>query len=98
MKLLNTIIAAVVALLIILFAVSNLEPVVVTLWPLPYQLPLQLYAVILLAALVGFIGGIVGAWLAGSDRRRETRRLRRQVRDLEQSLARHQMNAGEENR
>lgn len=98
MKLINTIIAVVVALLIILFAVSNRETAVVEVWPLPYQLALPLYAVILLTALVGFIAGAVGAWLAGAERRRETRRLRRQVRDLEQSLARHQMTSGEDNR
>ena len=90
MKFINTIIAVVVALAIILFAVSNRELVTVELWPFPYQLSLGLYAVILLAVLVGFIGGVVGLWLTGSKRRRETRRLRRQVRDLEQSLAQHQ--------
>jgi len=90
-KLINSIIAAIVALLVILFAVSNLEQVAVRLWPFPYQLDLALYAVILLAVLLGFIAGIIGSWLAGSRRRRETKRLRRQVRDLEESLARHQM-------
>ena len=95
MKLINTLIAAVVALLVILFAVSNRAATVVEIWPFPYQLSLPLYAVILLAALVGFIAGVVGAWLSGSERRRETRRLRRQVRDLEQSLARHQMNSAD---
>jgi putative membrane protein len=90
-KLINSIIAVIVALLVILFAVSNLEHVAVRLWPFPYQLDLALYAVILLAVLLGFIAGIIGAWLAGGRRRREVRRLRRQVRDLEESLARHHM-------
>ena len=95
MKLINSTVAAVVALVIILFAVSNREPVTVALWPLPYQLTLPLYAVILLTVLVGFIAGVVAHWLVGAGRRREQRRLRRQVRDLEQSLARHQMSSGE---
>jgi len=89
-KIINSIIAAVVALLVILFAVSNREVVAVELWPLPYQLTLALYAVILLTVLVGFVAGAVALWLVGGERRREMRRLRRQVRDLEQSLARHQ--------
>lgn len=91
MKLINSLIGAVVALLLILFAISNRETVAVELWPFPYQLSLSLYAVILLAVLVGFIAGVVALWLVGGGKRRELRRLRRQTRDLEQSLARHQM-------
>lgn len=91
MKYLNTVIGALVALLVILFAVSNRQPVAVELWPFPYQLALSLYAVILLAVLLGFIAGAIGLWLVGAAKRRELRRLRRQVRDMEQSLARHQM-------
>ena len=95
MKLINTIIAAVVALLIVLFAVSNRAPAVVEIWPFPYELALPLYAVILLTVLVGFIAGLVASWLAGAAKRREIKRLRRQVRDLEESLARHQMSSTE---
>ena len=95
MKLINSIIAAIVALVVILFAVSNREQVSVELWPLPYQLSLSLYAVILLTILIGFIAGVIAMWLVSAGRRREARRLRRQVRDLEQSLARQQMNSGE---
>jgi putative membrane protein len=91
-KLINTIVAIGVALLIVLFAVSNRAPAVVEIWPFPYQLALPLYAVILLTALVGFIAGLVASWLAGAAKRREMRRLRRQVKDLEESLARHQVN------
>ncbi len=91
MKILNTIIGALVALLVILFAVSNRQAVTVELWPFPYQLALSLYAVILLAVLLGFIAGAIGLWLMGAAKRRELRRLRRQVRDMEHSLARHQM-------
>ena len=97
MRLLNTIIAVVVALLVVLFAVSNRQPVTVEVWPFPFQLSLGLYAVILLAVLVGFIAGAIGAWLIGRPRRRERRRLRTQVRDLEQSLARtHRPTTGRE--
>ena len=95
MKLINTIIAAVVALLIVLFAVSNRAPAVVEVWPFPYQLALPLYAVILLTVLMGFIAGIIASWLSNAGKRRETKRLRRQVRDLEESLARHQMTSTE---
>ncbi len=89
MRLLNTTLAVVVALLVVLFAVSNRQPISLELWPFPFQLSLGLYAVILLAVLVGFLAGLVGAWLMGATRRRDLRRARKQVRDLEQSLARH---------
>ena len=79
------------AVLVILFAVSNRQPVTVEIWPLPYQVSLSLYAVLLLAVLIGFIAGGIGMWMVGRERRRQHRRLRRHARDLEQSLARHQM-------
>ncbi len=94
MRFINSVIAVVVAVLIILFAVSNRQAVVVEIWPLPYQLSLSLYAVILLAGVVGFFVGIVAQWLMGHEKRRELKRLRRQVGDLEESLARHQMLTG----
>ncbi len=89
MKFINTAIAVSVALLVVLFAVSNRQMVTVEVWPFPYQLSLGLYAVILLAVLVGFVAGAIGAWLMGGKRRRELRATRRHVRELEQSLARH---------
>jgi uncharacterized integral membrane protein len=92
-KLINTFIAALVALLIVLFAVSNPTRAVVEMWPFHNQLVLPLYAVILLTVLLGFVAGLVASWLANARKRRETRRLRRQVRDLEESLARHQMSS-----
>jgi uncharacterized integral membrane protein len=88
-RILNTLLAAVVALLVILFAVSNRQVVSVEVWPFPFQVSLGLYAVILLAVLIGFIAGAVGAWLMGGKRRRHHRQTRKQVRELEQSLARH---------
>ncbi len=93
MKLINSIVGAVVALVIVLFAVSNREQVAVELWPLPYQLSLALYAVILLAVLIGFIAGVIASWMVGGRRRRELRRLRRELRELEQSAGRNQMGA-----
>jgi putative membrane protein len=92
-RLINSIIAVIVALLVILFAVSNRQPVTIEIWPFPYQLALGLYAVILLALAVGFIAGAIGMWLVGGQKRRELRRLRRQTRDLEESLARQQVSA-----
>jgi lipopolysaccharide assembly protein A len=89
-KSINTFIAIVVALIIVLFAVSNRDQVIVQVWPLPYQISLGLYAVILWAVLIGFVAGIIVAWIMGAARRRDLRESRRRIRDLEQSLGRHQ--------
>jgi putative membrane protein len=85
-RLINTIVAVIVAILVVLFAVSNRMAVTVEIWPFPYQLDLPLYALILLAVLLGFIAGAIGMWMMGSAKRRELRRLRKQMRAMEQSL------------
>ncbi len=88
MKLLTTLIAAIAALAVILFAVSNRAPVTLELWPLPYRVDLGLYAVVLLAVLAGFVAGVIAAWLMAAEQRRDARRRKAQIKDLEQSLAR----------
>jgi uncharacterized integral membrane protein len=87
----NSVIAVIVAVAVILFAVSNRQEVEITLWPLPFQANAGVYAVVLVAVLVGFIAGMIATWMVGGGARRERRRLRGQVRDLEQSLGRSKM-------
>ena len=88
MRVLNTIFAVLIAVLVVLFAVSNRAPVVVEIWPFPYQLELGLYALILLAGFLGYLVGIFTSWLSGAKRRRELKMLRREAKDLQASLAR----------
>jgi uncharacterized integral membrane protein len=88
LRILNSLLAVVVAVLVVLFAVSNRAPVVVEIWPFPYQLELGLYALILFAVFVGFLAGLITAWLTGGKRRRELKALRKETRDLQASLAR----------
>ena len=85
MRFFNTLIAVIVAILVVLFAVSNRAAVVVEIWPFPYQLTIALYALILLAVALGFIAGVIGAWMVGGSRRREHRRLKKRLKELEQS-------------
>jgi uncharacterized integral membrane protein len=87
-RIVNSVIAIVVALVVVLFAVSNRTEVDITLWPLPYQVTVGTYAVVLLAVLVGFVAGLIAAWMAGGAARRERRRLRKEVRELEQARTR----------
>ena len=55
---------------VILFALSNRQPVAVSMWPFAEGVQLDLYLAVLLPLLVGFLLGLaVGSW----GRRRGTR-------------------------
>ncbi len=90
MRTLNALLGIVFAILVILFAVSNLEPVNVTLWPFPFQATMGLWLAILLALLAGILIGLIAAWFAAAPRRRAHRKLRGQVKDLEHNLLKAQ--------
>jgi uncharacterized integral membrane protein len=56
--------------LLILFAVSNMGPVPVTLWPLDLVWQAPLAIAVLLVAAVAFLLGAFVAWAAGARKRR----------------------------
>jgi uncharacterized integral membrane protein len=87
-RIINSLIAIVLAVIIVLFAISNREAVVVEIWPFPLRIEAGLYAVILFAVLIGFIIGLLAAWMSGRRKRAELRAARKRMRDMEQSLAR----------
>ena len=72
-------ITALVALLVVVFAVSNRAMVVLTFFPLPAELQAPLYLVVIVAVIVGFLIGALVAWIGGGKRRAETRQLRRRL-------------------
>jgi lipopolysaccharide assembly protein A len=76
-----------VAIFLILFAVSNRAAVSVGLWPLPFLADVPLYLLCFLCALVGGVGGVCGAWIASRGDRRELRNRRRRIEALERELA-----------
>ncbi len=90
MRTLNAFLATVFAVLVVLFAVSNRAEVDITLWPFPFQATLGLWLAILLALFAGIVIGLIMAWFAAAPRRRERKRLRGQVKDLEQNLLKAQ--------
>ena len=73
--------------LLVLFAVSNMAPVAVMLWPfdVTWQAPLAV-AVLLVAALAFLLGALV-AWAAGMRGRREGRAAVRANRQMEAELS-----------
>jgi lipopolysaccharide assembly protein A len=86
MKFLWWVVLALVALVLILFAVSNRESVSVGLWPLPALVELPLYLVVLGTLLVGFFAGELVAWGRNWRWRREARRSRDRIAVLEREL------------
>lgn len=82
-------IVVVLALIAAVFAIYNHAPTTLNFWPLPYQLTLPLYGVILATLVIGFILGAAIAWLASARwrrlarvRGRENETLMRQVEAL----------------
>jgi uncharacterized integral membrane protein len=87
MRLLFWIAVAPIAAVLALFAVSNGEAVALGLWPLPFEVDLPLYIAVLGALLIGFVSGVLAAWIAGRRGRRENRRRGRRLATLERELA-----------
>jgi uncharacterized integral membrane protein len=86
MKFFWWIVLALVALVLILFAVSNRESVSIELWPLPALVELPLYLVVLGTLLLGFFAGELVAWVRNRRWRREARRSRDRIAVLEREL------------
>ena len=63
----------VIAIFLILFAVSNRETVSVGFWPLPFLADVPLYLLCFLSLLIGALIGAAIAWMAGHRKRRDAR-------------------------
>jgi uncharacterized integral membrane protein len=91
MKLLFWIVLALVALILMLFAVSNRETVSLGLWLLPgAAIELPLYLLVLGTLIVGFVvGELVGSWRWRREARRGRQRIAMLERELEAAQAQH---------
>lgn len=87
MKYLRWLAIALLALVLVVFAIANRDPVEISPWPLPLTITAPAYLVILLTLLAGFLAGEFAAWINGHRWRREARRLRRRVEELERLQA-----------
>ncbi len=79
-------VAALLALVLVIFAVSNRATVDLTFWPLPPSVQAPLYLVVLVTLAVGFLFGEFVAWINGGKRRGEARALRRRIERLEREV------------
>ena len=85
-RILSWIVTAPVALLVVDFAVSNLDRVTLHIWPLPFDLTIVIPLLMLIVLFVGFALGAIVTWIADRRRRRETRVLSKRVDELETML------------
>ena len=86
MRILFRAVFLVIAISLILFAVSNRETVSVGFWPLPFLADLPLYLLCFLSLLIGTLIGVAAAWIAGHRNRRELSARRRRIEALEREL------------
>ena len=93
MKAFLWILAFIVTLAVTSFAVTNRAPVEVDFWPLPFAATLPLFAILIVAAALGFMFGTVATWWSGRkwrrsarDRGREVERLKREVEALKRAV------------
>jgi uncharacterized integral membrane protein len=84
-----------IAVVLILFAVSNRETVSVGVWPLPFLADVPLYLLCFLSLAIGALIGVAIAWMAGHRTRRELRARRRRIDALERELMATQSQIGE---
>jgi lipopolysaccharide assembly protein A len=87
MRLIRWIGGVLVAVVLILFAVSNRTAVPLRIEPLPFQIEPPLYAALLGSLFIGFVIGGIAAWLSGSKWRRRARQAERKAAQAESELA-----------
>ncbi len=76
------------AIVVIFFTIANRAPVTVHLDPLPLEVSLPLYAVAMVASVIGLVAGGAAAWVRAGKWRRLAREKRRQAERLEGELGR----------
>ncbi len=74
--------------LVILFALSNRQPVTIGLWPSDLTWQTSLAVAVLAISALGFLLGAAMVWVSSMPYRRRARRAADEMRDLEQELER----------
>ena len=84
---LRVLIALPFLLVLILFSLSNRQPVTLAFWPTDFGLTMPLSLAILLAMAVAFLLGALVVWIPALAVRRRARRFERAAQRLEAQLA-----------
>ncbi len=83
-RILSLIVTAPITVLVVLFAVSNLDQVTLRLRPFPFDMTIRIWALTLIELFVGFVLGAIVTWIGDRKRRRDARR---RIGELDQALA-----------
>lgn len=86
MKVLSWLVGLPLAVIVLLFVLSNRQGATVGLWPFEDGIDLPVYLIVLLPLLAGFFIGVLTAGLKGLKHRRRARQQARRLVDLERQL------------
>ena len=87
MKILSRALFLLFVLLGVLIAVSNTQPVQLTLWPLPHVIVMPLYLLVVLLLLLGVLVGLGMGWWAARHHRRRAREASGEAARLDREIA-----------
>ncbi len=87
MKVLSWLVGLPLAVIVLLFALSNRQAVTLGLWPFEEGIDVPTYAAVLVPLLIGFAAGAAVAGLKGLKHRRSARRQTKRADALERQLA-----------
>ncbi len=83
---LRTVIALPILVVLVLFALSNPQPVTLSIWPTDFTLKTPVAAAVLVVAAVAFLLGAMFVWFPAIGARRRARRFERATRRLEDQV------------
>ena len=86
MRRLSLILTVPLAVIVVIFALTNRQVTEVRLWPFGIELAAPLFLLVLLCALAGFLIGAAVMWFASGRSRRRHREARWRITDLEREL------------
>ena len=88
MKILSRLLFLLFVLIGVLIAVSNTQPVQLALWPLPHELVMPVYLLVVIVLLLGVLAGLGLGWWGGRHHRRRARHARGEAERLEREVQR----------
>lgn len=86
-RILSLIVTAPITVLVVLFAVSNLDEITLRLRPFPFEMTIRIWALTLIELFVGFILGAIVTFIGDRKRRRDARQLSKRAGELDQALS-----------
>ena len=83
----NQLIGLPLAVVVVIFALSNRHAVTLTFWPLPGDVTMPVYLLALIILVLGFVAGGIVSWLSAGRQRRRVREAETKARSLGRELA-----------